>query len=297
MRTQAELRQQVVLNIILWIVCLFGFIVPLVIVITTSFTEENSLIANGYRIIPRETSLEAYRLLFRAPGKMIDAYIVTILQSVIGTFISVLIMGLCAYAISRKAFRMRRTVSLFILFTFLFGGGLVPTYILNTQYLGLGDTFLIHIVHNLANAFYLIVMRTFFKNIPESLIESAKMDGGGEFLIFARIIFPLAMPAFATISLLGLLDRWNNWFTSLVYIRDESLYTLQFLLQRILRDFEFINAIAAESVTNIDIQLFQAPTESMRYAMVVVAAGPMLMVFPLFQRYFVRGLTVGSVKG
>ena len=286
-----------VINLFFIIVCLVFFILPFILVISISFTDESILRVNGYRLIPEKFSLEGYRYVFRNPKKIIDAYLVTFAQAGLGTFLSVIVMGLCAYGISRKNFKLRSHITFFIFFTMIFGGGLVPTYILNTQYLRLGNTFWVYIFLGLANGFYVIIMRTFFQGISDSLIESAKIDGAREFTIFFKIILPLSKPVFATIALLGLLDRWNNWFTSLVYIRDEALFTLQYLLQRVLEDAAFVEAIAAANVIGIDIQEFQAPTESMRFAMSVIAAGPMLLIFPFFQRYFVRGLTVGSVKG
>jgi putative aldouronate transport system permease protein len=151
----------------------------------------------------------------------------------------------------------------------------------------------------LANDFHIIFIRTFFQELPGSLTESAKIDGAGEFRIFFRIVLPLSKPVMATIALLTLLVKWNDWYTSLIYIRDAELYTLQYMLQRILREAEFINKISRNMPAGIDISQISGdmPTEGMRFAMCIVAAGPMLVVFPFFQKYFTRGLTIGAVKG
>ena len=180
----------------------------------------------------------------------------------------------------------------------LFSGGLIPTYILNTQVLNLGDSIWVYILPTLASGFHIIVFRTFFQTLPASLIESAKIDGAGELRIFFKIILPLSKPVFATVSLLILLIKWNDWNTSLIYIRNKDLFTLQFLLQRILREIEFVKNMSVNMPTGIELsQLNNTPAETMRFAMCVIAAGPMLLAFPFFQKYFVKGLTVGAVKG
>jgi putative aldouronate transport system permease protein len=228
---------------------------------------------------------------------MIDAYIVTAAQAFLGTFLSVIVMALCAYSLSRRNYLFRKHVTYYIFFTMLFGGGLIPSYIINTQYLKMGNTFWIYIFPGLASAFTIIIFRTFFQGLPESLVESAKLDGASELLIFYKIMLPLSKPVLATFALFGVLDRWNNWATSLIYIREQHLYTLQFLLQRILMELEFIKALAEINPTMADASATTAPTESMKFAMVVVAAGPALVVFPFFQKYFTKGLTIGAVKG
>jgi putative aldouronate transport system permease protein len=187
----------------------------------------------------------------------------------------------------------------FILFTMLFNGGLVPTYIINTQWYNLGNKVWVYIFPVLANGFFIIIFRTFFTRLPQEVFESAHLDGAGELTIFIRLVVPMSTPVFAAISFLFLQGRWDEWFNCLIYIRNENLYTLQFLLQRIILEVEFIRNIAMEAagVHWNEIDIASMPTESMRYAMVIIAAGPMLLVFPFFQRYFTEGLTVGSVKG
>lgn len=267
-------------------------------IISVSMTSERDLLESGYRLFPSNIDWTAYRYVFANPSQMMDSYAITAFQAAGGTLLAVLVMALCAYPLSLPNYRLRNATMFFIFFTMLFGGGLIPTYILNTQYLHLGNTAAIYILPTLANAFHIIILRTFFQGIPYALAESAKMDGARELSIFFRIILPLSKPVLATIALFNLLDRWNDWFTSLIYVNNEKLYTLQYLLQKILMDVEFVKSMARDappgmfSGSSLDI-----PTESMKFAMCIVAAGPMLLVFPFFQKYFAKGLTIGAVKG
>lgn len=275
-----------------------SFIVPFILIVSISFTDEQTILSGGYSIIPKMFSLEAYKYVFRSPEQLINSYKVTIFYSVFGTLLAMLVMTLTAYPLSRKNYRYRRPVMFFIFFTMLFSGGLVPTYILITKYLHLGNNIWVYILPYLANAWYIIIIRTFFQGLPSELVESAKIDGGSELLIFFRIILPLSKPVLATVSLLTLLTRWNDWNTALLYIRDTNLFSLQYLLQKILREAQFIKSMAESSpVAGISMDTSNIPSETVRYAMCIVAAGPMLVIFPFFQKYFAKGLTVGAVKG
>lgn len=274
------------------------FIIPLMYVISISLSSDRSIEQTGYKLFAGEVSLDAYKYVFRNPTQLLNSYRVTIFISFVGGGLSLLVMAMVAYPLSLAGFHFRKPLTFFIFFTMLFGGGLIPSYILNTQYLGLGNKVWVYILPSLANAWYIIILRTFFQKLPVSLIESAKIDGAREYKIFFRIILPLSKPVLATVFLLILLNKWNDWYTALIYIRDNSLYTLQFMLQRILREVEFVRSVAHSMSSGINISLDQElPTEPIRFAMVIVAAGPMLVVFPFFQKYFTRGLTVGSVKG
>lgn len=279
------------------IVFSLAFIIPFLLVIAVSFSNEESVLEHGYKLIPMDWDLTAYGLIFGNPQQILYAYLTTSVQAVAGMVLGLLVMSTCAYALSRKSFKLRRPIVLFIFFTMLFGGGLIPSYILITQYLHINNTIFVYILPALANAFYIIILRTFFQGLPDALVESAKMDGASEFRVYWQIILPLSKPALATIGLFVLLDRWNDWFTSLIYIRDTKLYSLQFLLQKILLEIDFLkNSMTYD--TNIDnINLYKLPSETLRFAMAIVAAGPLLMVFPFFQKYFSKGLTVGAVKG
>ena len=280
-----------------FIVTCLTFIIPMIYVLSISFSSEKAISDFGYSLIPKVWSLDAYKHIFRNPDQVIYSYQTTIFFSLVGSFASLLVMALVAYPLSRQNFKLRQPITFFIFFTMLFGGGLIPTYILNTQYLHLGNTIWIYILPGLASAWYIIIIRTFFSQLPQSLVESAKVDGAKELRIFFQIVLPLSKPVLATVLLMTLLAKWNDWYTSLIYIRDSKLYSLQYMLQKMLREAEFVKGLS-NSQMGLNIQLeTEVPTESVRFAMVIVAAGPMLVVFPFFQKYFTRGLTVGAVKG
>ena len=282
---------------IAFILMCLTFIVPMLYVVSISFSSEKAIADFGYSLIPKAWSLDAYKHIFRNPDQVIYSYRTTIFFSLVGSFASLLVMALVAYPLSRQNFKLRQPITFFIFFTMLFGGGLIPTYILNTQYLGLGNTIWIYILPGLVSAWYIIIIRTFFSQLPQSLVESAKVDGAKEFRIFFQIVLPLSKPVLATVLLMTLLGKWNDWYTSLIYIRDSKLYSLQYMLQKMLREAEFVKGLS-NSQMGLNIQLeTEVPTESVRFAMVIVAAGPMLVAFPFFQKYFTRGLTVGAVKG
>ena len=227
-----------------------------------------------------------------------DSYKITIFYSLTATFFGVIVMAMLAYPLSKPNYRYKKPVTFFIFFTMLFSGGLIPSYIWITRYLHLGDTVWVYILPNLVNAFHVIVIRTFFQGLPQSLTEAAKIDGMSELMIFFKIVIPLSKPVIATISLLTLLARWNDWNTALIYIKSTNLYSLQYLLQKILREVEFVKNMAESTpIAGIDMDATQLPSETIRFAMCMVAAGPMLVVFPFFQKYFAKGLTVGAVKG
>jgi putative aldouronate transport system permease protein len=280
-----------------FIVTCLTFIIPMIYVLSISFSSEKAISDFGYSLIPKVWSVDAYKHIFRNPDQVIYSYQTTIFFSLVGSFASLLVMALVAYPLSRQNFKLRQPITFFIFFTMLFGGGLIPTYILNTQYLHLGNTIWIYILPGLASAWYIIIIRTFFSQLPQSLVESAKVDGAKELRIFFQIVLPLSKPVLATVLLMTLLAKWNDWYTSLIYIRDSKLYSLQYMLQKMLREAEFVKGLS-NSQMGLNIQLeTEVPTESVRFAMVIVAAGPMLVVFPFFQKYFTRGLTVGAVKG
>lgn len=279
------------------------FILPFVMVISISLSSEAAITSGmgGYSLFPREFSLDAYKMAFKDPEKVLDAYKVTIFTSIIGTFVTLMSAGMTGYVLSRSNFRYKGIVTFIVFFSMLFGGGTIPTYIIYTKYYHLGNNILVYLLPALSGgAWNILMIRTFFKSIPESLFESAKMDGAKEFTIFFRIGLPLSKPVFATVGFLTLLGNWNNWQTSLIYIRDSNLYTLQYYLQRILNDAEFLKAVSQMSQINsniVDDLVKSQPIETLKYALCVIAAGPMLVIFPFFQKYFEKGMVVGAVKG
>lgn len=272
------------------------FVIPIVIVISMSLSSEEVIARQGYSVFPKAIDFSAYQYVFKNPAIILDAYKVTVLISVVGTLVSVLIMMMCAYSLSRRSFKLRSAINFYLFFTLLFNGGMVPRYIVVTQYLHLQDTLWILILNLLVNVWYVYIFRTFMKDIPESVIESAMLDSAGEFTIFFRIVAPLCKPAIATVGLFVLLNYWNEWTTALLYIDDEKKYPLQYLLQKILQNIQ--NVMMNMNRTPIgSAEATKMPTETVRMALAVVATGPMLVIMPFFQKYFVRGMTLGSVKG
>lgn len=292
---------QVAIHIFLCLVSL-TFIVPMLLIISISFSSEYSVVnLSGFSLIPAEFSTEAYQLAFRNPKQIIDGYKVTIFQSVVGTALSCLVASMAAYPLSRSNFRFKTPVTWIIFFTMLFSAGMIPNYIVLTKYYGLKDNIWVYILPGfMGGAWNTMVFRTFFKGLPESLFEAAKIDGAKELTCFFRIAMPLSTPVLATIGFMTLVGRWNNYTTSMIYITRPELYTLQYLLQRILMETTFLKSLMSGDATigaSINISGIVLPAETMKYAMCVIAAGPMLVVFPFFQKYFSQGLTIGAVKG
>ena len=279
------------------------FILPFVMVMSISFSSEEAITSNhgGYSLLPRDFTTEAYEMAFQDPEKMVYAYGTTIFTATIGTVITLVSAGMTGYVLSRSHFRYKGFVTFLVFFTMLFGGGEIPTYIIYTRYYHLDDTLWVYLLPALSGgAWNILMIRTFFRSIPESLFESAKIDGAKELTTFFRIALPLSKPVFASVGFLVLLGRWNNWQTSLVYIRDWHKYTIQYYLQKILNEAKFLESIAENAMIsdNIVSSLSEnAPLETLKYALCVIAAGPMLVVFPFFQKYFEKGMVVGAVKG
>ena len=288
---------------ILFVLISLCYILPVLLVISVSFSSETSVtLGTGYSLIPQEFTLDAYKMAFGNASQVIKAYGITIAESVLGTALVLLVAGMIAYALSRTNFAYKGVITFIVFFTMLFSGGMIPTYIVYASYYHLNDTFWIYILPGMAGgAWNTLMMRTFFNGIPESLFESAKLDGANEFKIFMKIAAPLSKPVLATVGFMTLVARWNDWNTSLVYIRNQNLYTLQYLLQRILNEAEFLKEMLTNDMllsSGIDVtEVVAQPTETLKYAMCIIAAGPMLVVFPFFQKYFVKGTTIGAVKG
>ncbi|MCA0755124.1 carbohydrate ABC transporter permease [Paenibacillus sp. N4] len=274
----------------------FLCVFPFLFVILISFTDEAALARNGYSIFPEKWSLEAYRYIFLTGDQLLRSYGVTILVTVLGTLISLVMISLFSYAVSRRSFKYRNFFAFFAFFTMLFNGGLVPTYIVVTQLLGMNDSLWALIMPMAVNAFYIMIMRTFFiLSVPESIIEAGKIDGASEFGVFIRLVLPLSLPGLATIGLFSTLAYWNDWFNALLYIDSPNLVPLQSMLMRIETSMQFL--LQNSNNPSVNSGLLQSlPQDTSRMAMVVLATGPIVLAYPFFQRYFVQGLTVGAVK-
>ncbi|KZE72808.1 sugar ABC transporter permease [Paenibacillus elgii] len=288
----------IIINLFFWLhtaVC----ILPLLLVIIVSFSDEKAVLINGYNFIPESFSLSAYQFLFKDWEQIVRSFGVSVFVTAVGTVISVIIMAMYAYPISRRDFPHKNVFSFFMFFTMLFNGGLVPWYLVYTQMLNFKNTLLALILPLLVSAFFVLMLRTFFSGtIPPALIESAKIDGAGEFRIFAQIILPLSLPVLATVSLFQTLNYWNDWFTSLVFITGSKNVNLQYLMYKTMLDIQFLtsNTQALQAINQSGGGL-NLPTETVRMAMAVLGIGPIVFAYPFFQKYFVKGLTVGAVKG
>lgn len=274
----------------------FSCIFPFLFVIIISFTSETALITNGYALWPSEWSIQGYTYLADLKTQIIQSLFITVFVTVVGTFINVAFTSTYAYAISRPNFRFKRFFTIFALITMLFSPGMVPSYIVMTNMLQLKDTVWALILPMALSPFNIIVMRTFFRRqVPESIIESSRIDGASEMRIFTQIVLPLAVPGIATISLFAALGYWNDWFNALLYIQSDNLIPLQYLLMKIQSNIDFMTQNAGLS-GNLSGGLAGIPKEATRMAMVVISTLPIACSYPFFQRYFVSGLTIGGVK-
>jgi len=269
-------------------------ILPFILIVSSSLTEESEIVLKGFQFFPTDFSTEAYKILFEYPEQILQAYLVTIAVTAIGTAAGLFLTSMTAYCLSRKDFKWRNQFSFFFFFTTLFSGGLVPWYLLIVNYLHLKDTLLVLIIPLVLNVFYIIVMKSFMSNIPEAITESAKIDGAGDFLIFIRLILPLSKPALATIGLFLALGYWNDWYNALLFVSDEKLMPLQYYLYKMLGNMDGMRKAMMGSGAVVTKSL---PTEGLKMAMTIVASGPILIAYPFIQKYFVTGLTIGAVKG
>ena len=264
-------------------------LIPLWLIVSASLTEDKALTLYGYNLIPSQFSTYAYQYIFAFPGQILRGYGVTIFVTVVGTALSLLITSLIAFALSRDTFSLRQPLAFFVFFTMLFGGGLVPYYLLMTRYLHLKDNIIALLVPYLVVPFYVLVLRTNFRELPSELMDAARVDGAGEWRIFFQIAVPLSRPALATIGLFLVLAYWNDWVTALYFINDRNLYPLQYMLWAIMRSAEEISA-------NPDLLNYPIPLQSVRMAMAVLATGPAALAFLAVQKYLVKGITLGSFK-
>jgi len=268
-------------------------LVPFLIVIGSSFTSESYIIRNGYSIWPGDWSLESYQTIFRSPMAIIRAYGVTIFVTVVGTVLSVFLNTMAGYVLQRKDFGWRNKFSFYYFFTTLFSGGLMPWYMLCVKYLHLKDSIWSMILPGLISVWNILLVKGFMGGIPYEMTESAKIDGAGDFSIFLRLIWPLSKPVVATIGLFTALMYWNDWYNSMLFINNSNLYSLQYQLYKLINDARELRRIAEESGIVVD----SVPIESMKMALTVVVTGPIVLLYPFIQKYFVKGLTLGAVKG
>lgn len=291
---KSSVSERIIYGGLLGAFCLLCLI-PLLAIISISVSEDSVLIMEGYSLFPRGFTWDGYRYVFQDMGRILRAYSVSILTTVAGTVLGLLMNSLMAYVLSRPQYRFRSKLTVFLTIPMVLNGGMISSYILITQYLHLKDNLLVLILPLAVAPWYIIMLRTFFQQIPLELAESATIDGAGEFRIFWQVILPLAKPAIATVGIFLALGYWNDWYYPMIYIEDSAKVNLQFQLYRMMRDVQELTRAAATS--GMSISIANLPTESMRMAMCIVSTVPILIIFPFFQKYFVKGLTVGGVKG
>ena len=286
---------QLVFNIMAYIflviVALLAFI-PFFMLVVNSFASEKSIITTGYSIWPREFSVAAYKLVFMTPVKILRAYGVTIAVTVIGTFCSLFFSSMAAYVMYRKDVQYRNVLAFFLFFTTLFNGGLMSYYMILMKYLHLGNTVWVLLLSPMFSVFNILILKNFFNgSVPDSLFEAAKIDGAGEFTIFLKVVLPISKAALASIGLFTALTYWNDWWTGMMFVKNENLHSLQYTLYQILS-----SATYASSMVNAPV-VVNTPKESLKLAMTVIATGPIIFLYPFVQKYFVAGMTIGAVKG
>ncbi|MBP5453532.1 MAG: carbohydrate ABC transporter permease [Lachnospiraceae bacterium] len=269
-------------------------VLPFIVIVSGSFTDNATIITKGYSLLPKNFTTAAYQTIFRSPKDIIQAYKMNFYYTGIGTFLGLMMITLTGYVISRKEFKYRNTVSFLIYFTSIFGGGMIPWYLMYANVLNLKGHTLAIWFPALMSPFLVILMRTFIVGaVPDAITESAKIDGAGHFTIFFKIVLPVLKPGLATVGLFLALGYWNDWYRSSMFSTNSSTWQLQFYL------YDLLNATTAmkQMASNVSMKTADLPTESVKLAMAVVATGPVLLFYPFVQRYFVSGITVGAVKG
>lgn len=294
-------KDKIVLAILAYSVC--GLIalmclVPFVMVVTGSLSSEAAITKNGFSVFIQDFSLEAYKTVFKEPMVVIRAYATTIGLTFVGTLVGLLLQTMTAYVLSRRDFEWRNQFSFFFYFTTLFSGGLVPYFILMTRTLHLKDSYLALLLPLVFSVYNLLIMKSYIMSIPESLIDAAKIDGCGEFRTLFKIVMPLIKPALATVGLFIALAYWNDWYNAMLYINSEEKYPLQYFLYEQISNIEaYKKMIAENAVSSSVISSMSLPTQSLKMALTVVVTGPIVLAYPIVQKYFVQGITIGAVKG
>ena len=269
-------------------------VLPFVIILSGSFTNNETILTQGYSILPRDITLEAYKTIFRFPKGILQAYKMTIFYTAIGTLVGLLLIAMTAYVISRKEFKYRNRISFLIYFTSIFGGGLIPWYLMYSSVLNLKGTTFVIWFPAIMSPFLIILMRTFITDsVPNALTEAAKLDGAGHVTIFLRVVMPIIKPALATVGLFLALGFWNDWYRSSMFSTDSSTWELQFYLYDMLNSSTAVQQMSSGSGT----ATAEIPGESVKLAMAVVTTGPILLLYPFVQKYFVSVITIGAVKG
>lgn len=293
-----NLQDKILLFFFYSIVTIFSLIclAPLYIALVSSLSSETSLLKDGYGLLINDFSLTAYKLIFSGTNTVLNAYAVTTFTTVMGVFLTLILTSSFSYPLAVTTLKYRNTISLVAYITMIFSGGLVPSYILTTQFLHLHNNLLVLIIPGSLSAGNVFFMKNYFKSIPKALSESAKIDGASEIYIYFKIILPLAKPILATIALFASMQYWNSWYNVLLYIDDRNLYTLQYLIMQLQQQVDFLtsnlNPHALASMGSMVV-----PAIGIRLATAMVSIGPIIILYPFLQKHFIKGLTIGAVKG
>lgn len=291
MKSKGDIAVSVFVAFFVTLFCLF-VLVPFIMMLSSSFETESNIVKYGYSLLPRKFTLASYKYLL-SDDQILRAYGVTIFITVVGTILSMLATISIAYGLAQKKVKFKNGVTFFLYFTMLFSGGLAPSYLLISKYLGMRDTIWVMIIPILFNPWNAFLMRNFFKTIPEELTESAYIDGANELIILFKIILPVSVPGIATISLFYALGYWNQWYQAMLYIDDRSLFPLQYIIMELVNRADFIKNVASSA----GISTAEMPSNSLKMATTVITIGPIVLLYPFLQKYFTSGLTVGAIKG
>lgn len=272
-------------------------LIPFVMVVSASFSSEDAIKANGFSILPQQFTLEAYASVFKDPLVIFRAYAVTIILTILGTAFGLFLQTMTAYVLSRKEFEWRNKFSFFFYFTTLFNGGLVPSYILMTKYLNLQNNYLAMLLPLLFSVYNLLIMKSYIMGVPESLIDAAKIDGCGEFGTMIKVVTPMLKPALATVGLFIALAYWNDWYNAMLYVNNDKMFPLQYFLYQKVNNIEAYKRILESQASSVASGAVNVPTQSLKMALTVVVTGPIILLYPFVQKYFVQGITIGAVKG
>lgn len=280
-------------HVVLLIMCIL-ILAPFLLLLSSSFSVETDLIANGYTFWPKQLSFDAYRYLF-GDGSVVKSYGITIFVTVIGTALGLVSTTLIAYPLSRPEIPGRNIINFYVFFTMLFSGGLVPSYMMWTQMFRIKNTLFAYILPGLVtNGFTIMIMRSYFvTNIPKEILESGRVDGASEFKILFQLVLPISKPILATIGLMSGIAYWNDWTNGLYYVTDTKMSTVQVLLNRMLTNAQYLQQAGSYGTVSME----SVPTTVVRMAVAVVGALPLLIIYPFFQKYFTKGMTIGAVKG
>lgn len=269
-------------------------VLPFILVVSGSLTDNYVIMTEGYSLWPKLFSTDAYKTIFQNPASILQAYKMTIYYTVVGTTVGLFVTTMTAYVVSRKEFKYRNVVTFLMYFTTIFGGGMIPWYLLYANVLNLKGTAFVIWFPGITSSFLVILMRTFITgSVPDAIAESAKIDGAGQFTIFLRIVLPVLKPGLATVGLFLALGYWNDWYRSSLFSTSSDTYELQFYLYNMLSASTALKDLVVGATANIE----NLPTQSVKMAMAVVVTGPVLLFYPFVQKYFVSGITVGAVKG